>query len=66
MGKSQRLRNEANTRINNVVAMRPGLAKIIEKLCIAKHYESPETHHHIAVNASGIDYADTGSSKRVH
>jgi len=29
--KSQRLRKEGNARINKVSAMRPGLAKIIEK-----------------------------------
>jgi len=32
IGKSQRLRNGGNARINMVSAMRPGLAKIIEKL----------------------------------
>jgi hypothetical protein len=35
IGKSQRLRQEGNARINKVVAMRPGLAKIIEKVCIS-------------------------------
>ena len=35
IGKSQRLRNKGNARINKVSAMRPGLAKIIEKLCIS-------------------------------
>jgi len=34
-GKSQRLRKECNARINKVSAMRPGLAKIIEKVRIA-------------------------------
>jgi len=33
-GKSQRLRKERNTRINKVLAMKPGLAKIIEKVRI--------------------------------
>jgi hypothetical protein len=32
IGKSQRLRKEGNARINKVPAMRPGLAKIIEKV----------------------------------
>jgi len=32
IGKSQRLRKEGNARINKVSAMRPGLAKIIEKV----------------------------------
>jgi hypothetical protein len=30
--RSQRLRKEGNARINNVSAMKPGLAKIIEKV----------------------------------
>jgi len=34
-GKSQRLRNEGKARINNVLAMRPGLPKIIEKVRIS-------------------------------
>jgi hypothetical protein len=35
IGKSQRLRKEGNARINKVSAMRPGLAKRIEKVCIS-------------------------------
>ena len=35
IGKSQRLRKECNARINKVSAMRPGLAKIIEKVHIS-------------------------------
>jgi hypothetical protein len=35
IGKSQRLRNEGNARIKKVSAMRPGLAKIIEKVRIS-------------------------------
>jgi hypothetical protein len=35
IGKSQRLRKESNARINKVLAMNPGLAKIIEKVCIS-------------------------------
>jgi len=35
IGKSQRLRKEGNTRINKVSAMRPRLAKIIEKVRIS-------------------------------
>jgi hypothetical protein len=34
-GKSQRLRKEGNARINKVLAMRPGLAKMIEKVRIS-------------------------------
>jgi len=33
--KSQRLRKEGNARIKMVSAMKPGLAKIIEKVCIS-------------------------------
>jgi hypothetical protein len=35
IGKSQRLRKEGNARINKVSAMRPGLAQIIENVCIS-------------------------------
>jgi len=35
IGKTQRLRKEGNARINMVSAMRPGLAKIIEKVRIS-------------------------------
>ena len=35
IGKSQRLRKEGNARMNNVSAMKPGLAKIIEKVRIS-------------------------------
>jgi len=35
IGKSQRLRKEGNARINKVLAMKPGLAKIIEKVHIS-------------------------------
>jgi len=62
IGKSQRLRKEGNARINKVSAMKPGLAKIIENICISWYFESPEIDLHIAVNAYCIDYADTWSS----
>ena len=65
MGKSQRLRKEVNAKITKVLAMRPGLAKIIEKVRISTYYESAETDLHIAENACCIDYADTWTSKRV-
>jgi len=45
--------------------MKPGLAKIIEKVHISRYYESPETNLHIAENAGCITYADTWSSKLV-
>jgi hypothetical protein len=32
IGKSQRLRKEGNARIDKVLAMKPGLAKIIQKV----------------------------------
>jgi hypothetical protein len=35
IGKSQRLRQQGNSRINKVLPVRPGLAKIIEKVCIS-------------------------------
>jgi len=35
IGKSQRLLTEGNARINKVSAMKPGLAKIIEKVRIS-------------------------------
>jgi hypothetical protein len=66
IGNSQRLRKEGNARINKVSAMRPRLAKIIEKVRISTYYESAETDLHIAENAGCIDYADTWTSKRVH
>ena len=42
IGKSQRLRKEGIARINKVSAMRPGLAKIIEKARISTYFESAE------------------------
>ena len=66
IGKSQSHRKEGNARINNVSAMRPCLAKIIEKVHISTYYESAETDLHIAENACCIDYADTWTSKRVY
>jgi len=66
IGKSQRLRKEGNARINKVSAMKPGLAKIIEKVRISWYFGRPEIDLHIAEDASCIDYTDTWSSKRVH
>jgi hypothetical protein len=65
IGKSRRLREEGNARINKVSAMRPGLAKIIQKERISTYYESAETDLPIAENACCIDYADIWTSKRV-
>jgi len=64
--KSQRLRNEGNARINKVSAMKPGLGKIVEKVCILRIFESTATGRCIAANASSSDYADAWSSKRVY
>jgi len=66
IGKSQRLWKVGNARINNVSAMKPGFAKIIEKVHISWYFEILEIDLHIADNACCIDYADTWSSKRVH
>jgi hypothetical protein len=59
IGKSQRLRKEGNARINKMLAMRSGLAKIIEKVCISSYFENPEVNLHIAENAWCIHYANT-------
>jgi len=64
--KSQRLRKEGNARINKVLAMRPSLVKIMEKVPTSTYSVSPETDLHKAENACCIDYANTWSSKRVH
>jgi len=65
IAKGQRLRQESNARINKLLAMRPGLAKIIEKLCISGNFECAQTDLHIAANARCNDHTETGSSKRV-
>jgi len=65
-GKSKRLRKEGTARINKVSAIKPGLAKIIEKVRISRYFESPEADLHIAGNACCINYANTWSLKRVH
>jgi hypothetical protein len=43
--------------------MRPGLGKIIEKLCPSKYFQSPETDLYTAQNACCIDYTYTWSSR---
>jgi hypothetical protein len=47
-------------------AMKPGLAGIIDKVCIWRIFESTETDFCIAANASSIDYTNTWLWKRVH
>jgi enterochelin esterase-like enzyme len=49
--KSHRLRKLGNATINKVSAMRPVLAKIIEKVHISTYYESADTDLHIAEKA---------------
>jgi hypothetical protein len=49
-----------------VLPVRPGLAKIIEKVCISWYFECPETDFHIAQNACCIVYTETWSPKQVH
>jgi len=66
IGKGQRLRKEGNARINKVSAMKPDVAKIIEKVCISWYFESPEIDLHIAESACCIDYTNTWLSKWVH
>jgi len=66
IGKSQKLRKEGNVRINEVSAMKPCLAKIIEKVRISRYFVNSETDHHIAANASCLDYIDTWPSKQVY
>ena len=66
IGKSQRLRKEGNARINKVSAMKPGLAKIIEKVRISRYSENSKTNYHIAANANCVDYVDTWSSQRLY
>jgi len=63
---SQRLRKEVNTRIHKVSALEPGLAKIIETVCISRYFENFETDHHMAVISSCVDYIDTGLSRGVY
>jgi hypothetical protein len=46
--------------------MRPGLTKIIEKVCISRHFERPQTDHHIAENPCYMDYVDAWVSKQIH
>jgi hypothetical protein len=46
IGKRQRLRKEGKARIHQVSAMRPGLAKIIEKVGISTYFECSEADRH--------------------
>jgi len=66
IGMSQTLRKEGKARINKVSAMRPGLAKIIEKVCISWPCERPDTDIHITEIACCINFNDTWSLEQVH
>ena len=66
IGKSQRLRKKGSARINKMSAMRPGLARIIEKVRISTYFESPDSDFHVGENGCSIDYADTWASEWVH
>jgi len=48
-----------------VSAIKPGLGKIIEKVCISRYFESAEIDLHVAENDCCIEYTDTWSLKRV-
>jgi hypothetical protein len=48
IGKSQRLRKVGNDRLKNVLAMGPGLAKIIEKVWISCYFKSPAADLEVA------------------
>jgi hypothetical protein len=49
-----------------VSAMKPGLAKIFEKLSISWYFHCPEISFQRAENGCCIDYANAWLSKRVH
>ena len=66
MWKRRRLWKEGSSGLNKVSARRPRLAKIIEKVCISRHFEYPETECPIEENTCCIDYTDTEASKPVH
>jgi len=66
IGKCQRLPNKSNARINKLSAMRPGLTKIIENVCMSTYCERPQTDLHKAENHCRIEYTDTCSLKWVH
>jgi len=64
--KCQRPRKQGNARINMVSAMRPCVAKLIGKVRISRHYETPETDRHIVENAWFIEYPHNWLSKGFH
>ena len=66
IGNRQRLRKEGNARINKVSGRKPGLARIIEKVRSSRYFENSESDHHLAANASCVDYVDARTLKRVN
>jgi hypothetical protein len=58
IGKSQRLWKEDNTRIIKVSGMRPGFARIIEKVRISRNIQLYETDLHSATKGCWMDYTD--------
>jgi hypothetical protein len=50
---------ESNVRIIKLSAIRPGLGNTIEKVCISRYFESPETDSQIAPNVCNYDDAVT-------
>jgi len=46
--------------------MRPGLAKLIEKVRTSRYFESSETDHHKTENACCIVYANTWLWNQAH
>jgi len=65
VGKSQRAQKEGNARTKQESAMRPGLAKIVQKVHFSWYFETPEADYCVAENAWCINYADTWSPKQV-
>jgi len=66
LGTVKDFEKRAMHQINMVSAMRPGLVKIIQKVCISRYFESPQTDLHVAENTCGIDYANSWSSQHVN
>jgi len=62
--RSQRLRKKGNAGIHIVSTMRPGLAKIIEKVRISSYLECPETALQIAKNSCRVIDVYTWLSKQ--
>jgi hypothetical protein len=57
---------EGNARINEVLAMKPDFAKIIENEHMSGNSDYPQTNLHLGVTTSCLNYADTWLLKPVH